>query len=316
MPEILTAGEILVEIMRTEYDVPLDVQGTFYGPFPSGAPAIFIDQVACLGHSAGIIGAVGKDAFGEKTLLRLDLDGVDVSFISIHEEYATAVAFVSYRKDGSRKFLYHIPYAAAGHIQPPGTHRLKEVKLFHVMGCSLMISRDVRDIINSTARTVKAHGGLVSFDPNLRIELLKDEKLDDVIGGILDLTDILLPGEKELLQITGNESVDQAASSLLSKKISTIVIKRGRQGALLIDEKREVHADPISIQEVDPTGAGDAFDAGFVCGYMEGESPELCLALANGCGALNASYFGPMEGVFHRDYVENFMNKHGKDVRS
>jgi sugar/nucleoside kinase (ribokinase family) len=179
-----------------------------------------------------------------------------------------------------------------------------------------MISRDVRDIINSAARTVKAHGGLVSFDPNLRIELLKDEKLDDVIGGILELTDILLPGEKELLQITGNESVDRAASSLLSKNISTIVIKRGRQGALLIDEKREVQADPISIQEVDPTGAGDAFDAGFVCGYMEGESPELCLALANGCGALNASYFGPMEGVFHRDYVENFMNKHGKDVQS
>jgi sugar/nucleoside kinase (ribokinase family) len=65
----------------------------------------------------------------------------------------------------------------------------------------------------------------------------------------------------------------------------------------------------LSIDEVDPTGAGDAFDAGFLCGYLENLSPERCLRLGNGCGALNASYFGPMEGAFHRRYVEYFLSK-------
>jgi sugar/nucleoside kinase (ribokinase family) len=295
--------------MRKEFDVPLDVQGDFYGPFPSGAPAIFIDQVACLGHSAGIIGAVGRDEFGERTLRRLDLDGVDISFISVHEEYATAVAFVSYRKDGSRKFLYHIPHAAAGHLRMPSQKRLSDVELFHVMGCSLMVSPEVRELILNTARRVKKKGGLVSFDPNIRVELLKSEDLEKVITGILELADILLPGEKEFLQITGEGTVESAAECLFQKGLSTIVIKRGREGAILIDRERQIHAEPIRINEVDPTGAGDAFDAGFLCGYLEGLRPDRCLALANGCGALNTSYFGPMEGVFRRDYVEYFLQK-------
>lgn len=309
MPEILTAGEILVEIMRKEDDVPLDVQGDFYGPFPSGAPAIFIDQVALLGHSAGIVGAVGNDEFGKKTVKRLDIDNVDVTYILIHDEHATAVAFVSYKKDGSRKFLYHIPYAAAGHIDRPSDERLKGVKLFHVMGCSLMISREVREIINAIAKTVKGGGGLISFDPNIRIELLKDESLEAVIGTVLGLTDILMPGETELLQMTKTKSVDDAVKMLLEKNVSTVVLKKGKEGARLIDNVHDLTIESFKINEVDPTGAGDAFDAGFVCGYLEGLSPEKCLVLANGCGALNASYFGPMEGVFHRNYVDYYIKR-------
>ena len=307
MVEVLTAGEILVEIMRKDLDVPLDIQGLFYGPFASGAPAIFIDQVACLGHSAGIIGSVGKDEFGEKIIKRLDIDGVDTSFIQSHVEYPTAVAFVSYRKEGSRKFLYHIPYAAAGHVELPDTERLKDVRLLHVMGCSLMVNREVRETINRAARHVKEKGGLISFDPNIRIELLKGERLEDVIGTVLELTDILLPGEKELLEITGASSVEEAVKKLQPRNISTIVIKKGGEGARLIDKNSDITVRPFSINEVDPTGAGDAFDAGFVCGYLEGLNPEKCLSLANACGALNASYFGPMEGVFHRNYVDYFI---------
>lgn len=311
MPEVLTAGEILVEIMRKELDVPLSVQGIFFGPLPSGAPAIFIDQVASLGHSAGIIGSVGEDEFGYKTLVRLDMDGVDTSFISSLKGYSTAVAFVSYRTDGERKFLYHIPYAAAGHIRMPERNRLKGVKLFHVMGCSLMISRAVRGIINGIAGIVKENGGLVSFDPNIRLELLKDEKLLDIVGTVFKLTDILLPGEKELYVLTGKDNFDESIKYLFDRNISTVVIKKGKEGARLIDQNHDITIEPFAVREVDPTGAGDAFDAGFVCGFLEGLDPESCLKLAGACGALNASYFGPMEGVFHRNYVEYFIKRLG-----
>jgi len=59
MAEVWTMGELLCEVMRPEADMPLDETGIFHGPFPSGAPAIFIDTVARLEHSAGIIGGVG-----------------------------------------------------------------------------------------------------------------------------------------------------------------------------------------------------------------------------------------------------------------
>ena len=307
MPDILTAGEILVEIMRKERDVSLWVQGDFSGPYPSGAVAIFIDQAALLGHSAGIVGAVGDDAFGHRTRLRLHADGVDVSFIQVLKESTTAVAFVSYNSHGDRTFIYHIANAAAGLFTNPPERELKGVKLFHVMGCSLMAGKRMREQINIIAEQVKAGGGLVSFDPNIRVELLKEEKLEDVIGTVMGLTDILLPGEKELLSITGKGTAQEAAEYLLSKNTKALVIKKGKEGALYMDGREQIEVKSFAINEVDPTGAGDAFDAGFLCGYLEGLSPEESLRLGSACGALNASYFGPMEGVFHRSYVERFL---------
>ena len=311
MPDILTAGEILVEIMRKERDIPLWVQGDFSGPYPSGAGAIFIDQVALLGHSAGIVGAVGNDGFGHRTVRRLHADGVDVSFIQVLDDATTAVAFVSYASTGERTFIYHIPNAAAGLFENPPEQRLKGVRLFHVMGCSLMASRRMRERINRIAEQVKADGGLVSLDPNIRVGLLKDESLDDVIGTVLGLSDILLPGERELLSITGKGSVEEAADFLLSEKVKALVVKKGKNGALYMDGGQCFEVKPFVIDEVDPTGAGDAFDAGFLCGYLEGLDPVKCLGLGSACGALNASHFGPMEGVFHRSYVEYFLTRHG-----
>lgn len=309
MPEILTAGEILVEIMRKQRDVPLWVQGDFSGPYPSGAPAIFIDQVACLGHSAGIVGAVGNDEFGYKILRRLSLDGVDISLVRRVDEAVTAVAFVSYAKSGVRKFLYHIARAAAGHITKPPSGALDGVKVFHVMGCSLMVSEEMRGVIVDIASSVKGNGGLISFDPNIRVELLGGGKLDEVIRPVLKLTDVLIPGERELLSITGKSTQDEACRWLFSKGIEMVVIKRGRDGARFVKPGGVIDVASFPVDEVDPTGAGDAFDAGFMCGLIEKLPPDECLRLASACGALNASYFGPMEGVFNRDYVEYFIKK-------
>jgi sugar/nucleoside kinase (ribokinase family) len=77
MTGIWTMGEILVEIMRPRPEMALDQPGEFLGPFPSGAPAIFIDTVARLGHPAGMIGGAGADDFGACVLGRLERDGVD-----------------------------------------------------------------------------------------------------------------------------------------------------------------------------------------------------------------------------------------------
>lgn len=93
MPSVWTMGEMLVEIMRPQPGIELDKPATFLGPFPSGAPAIFIDTVAQLGHPAGIIGGVGKDDFGRCLLTRLRRDGVNCDLVETFAHGSTAVAF-------------------------------------------------------------------------------------------------------------------------------------------------------------------------------------------------------------------------------
>ena len=101
-PRVITLGEILVEVMRPRAGMPLSETGSFAGPFPSGAPAIFIDAVARLGHGAAIVGAVGRDGFGENVLQRLEANGVCTALIDEVADLPTATAHVSYDHDGSR----------------------------------------------------------------------------------------------------------------------------------------------------------------------------------------------------------------------
>ena len=113
---ILTIGEILVEIMATTPGVGFREPIQLLGPFPSGAPAIFIDQVAHLGHPAAMVGTVGDDDFGRVNLDRLRRDGVDVSAIRIDPDAVTGSAFVRYRPDGQRDFVFNIRQSAAAKV--------------------------------------------------------------------------------------------------------------------------------------------------------------------------------------------------------
>ena len=109
MAEIVIMGELLVEIMRAEEDVQLYETGKYFrGPFPSGAPGIFISTAARLGHSAAIISGVGNDDFGKNILDRLKEVGVDCSRVLVSDEASTGAAFVTYFKNGDRKFIFHI----------------------------------------------------------------------------------------------------------------------------------------------------------------------------------------------------------------
>jgi tagatose kinase len=310
--EILTAGEILVEIMRPESGIPLYVTGPFTGPFVSGAPAIFIDTVSRLGHRGAIIGGVGNDDFGKICMDRLKADGVYISAIKINDT-PTGVAFVTYFKDGSRKFIYHIRDSAATSPGKFESDKLSNVKIFHIMGCSLMMREDLTDAIIEYANKIKDYGGKISFDPNMRPELMGEDYIKKSLKIVTELSDIILPGVKELYLIADSKEKDEAIGNLTGDS-KLIVLKNGSKGCEIYTRslKKPIKVPSFKIKEVDPTGAGDSFDAGFLCGYLEDKSLEECGILANACGALNTTKLGPMEGVFERNKVNKFIEKYKK----
>ena len=173
MKKVITIGEILVEIMATEIGDGFLEAISLVGPFPSGAPAIFIDQVAKLGQPCGMIGCVGEDDFGRVNIERLRRDGVDVSAIAIDPDRPTGSAFVRYRADGSRDFVYNIRHSASGAIAPTAaaTALIDSADHLHVMGSALS-SPALVEMVRTALQRVRSRGGTVSFDPNLRKEML------------------------------------------------------------------------------------------------------------------------------------------------
>jgi sugar/nucleoside kinase (ribokinase family) len=305
MAEIWTMGEILVEIMRPKADIPLSKPDTFFGPYPSGAPAIFINTAAKLGHSAAIIGGVGKDDFGTCVLERLQQSGVTTDYVLESNTGSTAVAFVTYFSDGSRRFIYHIDGTPAVEASSPDSIEEKELgRYFHLMGCSLMANPGFREEIIKTVTQMADRGTKISLDPNVRPELLKDESIHDVLGPILERTSVLLPGVSELQLISEEDSIDRGVQKLFKNPVlELVVVKQGKEGAILYSREQKVETPAFSVEEVDPTGAGDCFDAGFLCGLLEGKTLYECGELAAAVGALNATAFGPMEGEINPESI-------------
>jgi sugar/nucleoside kinase (ribokinase family) len=302
MAGIWTMGELLVEIMRPKAGMQLDEPGEFLGPFPSGAPAIFIDTVARLGHPSGIIGGVGDDDFGRCVVDRLKSDGVNCEQVQFFPNGATAVAFVTYFEDGSRKFIFHFGNTPAVWAKFTGTENVGQPTFFHVMGCSLMANDEFRLQIFKAVEFFFQHGAKISFDPNIRVELLGGKDLNEVVGPILEKCSILMPGVQELRLVSGETEIADGVKKLFGKPtLEMIVLKRGKEGCTIFTRETTVDVSAFKVDEVDPTGAGDCFDAGFLCGLLEQKPIAECGKMAAAAGALNAQAFGPMEGKINPD---------------
>lgn len=298
--DILTIGEILVEIMAKNIDQDFLHPGEFLGPYPSGAPAIFIDQIAKLGLKGGILGCIGEDDFGKNVFERLKKDGVETKLIKKTHEYLTGIAFITYFSNGERKFIFHLPHSAASHIYPEDITEdlIKNTKALHVMGCSLAIKDNVKEAIEKAVNLAYEYGKLISFDPNIRVELGLSKEYLKTIKNIASKSQIILSGEKEL-SIIGEG---------INKEEKIIVIKKGKHGAEAYYRDKVYKVDPIKVEEVDPTGAGDCFDAGFVASILQGYTIEDALKRANLIGALSVTKRGPMEGVVDKNVLEEWEN--------
>ena len=303
---IWTMGEMIVEIMRDRVDSPLDKAGVFLGPYPSGAPAIFIDTAARLGHKAGIISGVGRDDFGKCVLDRLAGDGVDTSLVLEDPAVSTGCAFVMYFSDGERKFIFHIGNTPAAAAKSP--EKLPAADCFHVMGCSLMASDVFGAEIVKTAKKFAAAGTKISFDPNIRPEMLGGQ---DTTKEILAITNIFMPGVTELKLMAGCDTVDGSVKKLFENPaLEIIALKRGSDGCTIYTRDGSFDLGVYPIVPVDATGAGDSFDAAFLVSVLEGLPLRDAARRASAAAALNTAAFGPMEGKISPETVAKLIADH------
>jgi len=296
--KVATIGEILVEIVAQERGTGFREPLKLTGPFPSGAPAIFIDQVARLGQACGIISCVGEDDFGRVNLERLTRDGVDVGAVAVLAGQTTGSAFVRYRESGERDFVFNIKNSACGQISltEAGRTLLGECGHLHISGASLFSDR-VIDAASEAVQLVKRNGGSVSFDPNVRKEVTGDRKVLAALRMILSSCDTFLPSGDELTVLTDAETPDDAVTEILALGVSEIVVKQGTAGSTYYSHKGRVESPAYLVEEVDPTGAGDCFGATFITCRLQGRSVKESLDYANAAGARIVTVRGPMEGT-------------------
>jgi sugar/nucleoside kinase (ribokinase family) len=141
----------------------------------------------------------------------------------------------------------------------------------------------------------------------LRPELLPVDRALTLFSRFLDAADLLLPTASEAHALAGIAEDDQAAQVLLRGRDRILVYKRGAGGCTVYAAGERWDVPGFTVLEVDPTGAGDCFNAAFLVGLVENWNLEQTGRFACAAGALAVTRQGPMEGAPSRKEVEDFL---------
>jgi len=307
-------GDLLVEFVATTKNGRHRRPGAYVGPYPSGAAGIFIDQAAQVGGKCIFVGAVGDDAFGEVELQRLVDHGVEPKLIRVVRGVPTGTAFVSYNDDGSRDFVYNIILSAAAQFDADeetiaALHDFRPDAM-HVSGSALGDAGMAEKVLR-VCRALHGKGVAITFDPNVRKELVGNPAYFGAVKEMAGMASIFLPSEEDVLTLFPGRSLDAIAAELFAKGARAVVLKKGDKGSEGLTREGERAGFPAHTVEVlDPTGAGDCFCATFVTLWSKGAFGfRDALERANAAGALAVTKVGPMEGNSNLAAIEALMKR-------
>jgi len=262
-------------------------------------------DLAKVGHRVGVSGCVGEDAFGQFIIDSLAGGGVDVSAIHKVGGAGTASTMVVNVKGQDRRFI-STP-GASNHFQVEHipAEWVRQAKVFYVGGY-LMMPRLETDAMVDLFRTARAAGAKTVLD----VVLFGGDHYWNSLKKILPETDVFLPNDDEAAVITGLRDPVEQAERFRGVGARTVVITQGEQGTVLISDDLRLRAGVYPTEYVGGTGAGDAFDAGYIAGLLRGEDPAGCLRWGSALGASCVRGVGATEAVFNGEEAEDFMQKH------
>jgi sugar/nucleoside kinase (ribokinase family) len=289
LPEVLPPER---ELLATEMMLTL-----------GSSSAIVAHNLASLGCKVGFSSCVGADNFGEIALERLRAAGVEVSTVrQLGGEAKTGLSVILPRAKWRNILTYSGTISAlkAEHLD---MEYLTSSKHFHLS--SYYLQSGLQAQIPELLTKLKRAGLTISLDTN-------DDPEDQWGAGlekVLPLVDVLLPNEREAMKMAGCDDLESALARL-TEVVPLVVVKLGPQGAMACRGKERLRCPALRLNAVDPVGAGDSFDAGFLSEFVRGSDLEACLRKGNLAGALSVTRPGGTEAFRDSAYRESFLREH------
>jgi len=260
-----------------------------------GSGAIVACGAARLGLRVGFCGVVGNDLFGRFLRDELDRSGVDLGWLVVDPDRPTGVTVVLARPN-DRAILTHPGTIGSLRVELVDPALLDNARHVHVS--SYFLQHRLAPDLPAMFGRVHARGATTSVDPNWD----PSERWDGGLRDVLAHTDVFLPNATEATRIADVAELDDAVVAL-ARLAGLVVAKAGAEGAVAAQGDRLVRASAPSIDPLDTTGAGDAFDAGFLASRLAGDPLERSLAIANACGALSTRAVGGVDAQPTMDEV-------------
>jgi ribokinase len=281
-PSLVVVGEFFLDLIFYALpDLPRlgeEVKTRHLAQLPGGGLATTSLVASRLGTPTAAIARVGEDARSSPAWRTLEDNKVSVSACEFSASLPTART-VCAAFNGDRMMITHdvINQHLEKLLSRPAAQRaLRNAQHVH-LACALWpISTWLGWI-----KRLRARGLGVSADTGWNPEMFKSPSLPRLLREL----DFLFPNEIEARAITREKSAEKALKKL-AQWMPVPLIKLGRSGSIAIQNGEVVRVEPLAVRSIDATGAGDAFNGGFLHGHLAGWNLEDCLRAGNVCGAL------------------------------
>lgn len=268
--DVICIGAALVDIVAKIERHPIEDDEVFVPNLQilsGGAAANTAFACALLGLKVAFIGKLGyDDEFGNKIINDFKDTSLDTTLIKYSKKYGTGLAYVAIDKNGERRIY---AYSGAANTLSPNEIASKEI-----VQTKLIFLSNLKNLepLKKAAKIAKDNKIPVILNPGMLIIEQGFENIKELLGN----TDILIISRREFLYLFQlddhkliNYVIKEKAKKLFKIGIKVIIITMGKEGAIVINSEKSESIKPIKVAKViDTTGAGDAFSAGFIYGFI------------------------------------------------
>ena len=274
-----------------------------------GAESNVAIGLARLGIAASWISVLGDDELGELVLHRLRAEGVDTSGVRRIADRATGL-YLREEVAGRLRVYYYRSGSAAATLSPNAfdPSMLQGAAFLHLTGITGALSQECAEFLPWAATTARDAGVRVSYDVNYRSRLWEPSAAQAATEALLPLIDVLFVGHDEANALWGWET-DTALEQLSKIGPSEVILKLGADGCAAMINGEQLTSPGFPARQLDPIGAGDAFDAGYLAATLWGWPPEKRLRAANAMGAFCVQNLGDYEGLPNRRELDAFLEQ-------
>ncbi len=289
-PKITIIGSINMDLVIETERMPKQgetITGRQFSMIPGGKGANQAVAAARLGAEVTMIGAVGKDAFGDELLKQLEKENINIANVKPVTDLATGVASITLAEQDNSIIV--VP--GANHSLTPEDLQSYETVIKNSDVVLLQLEIPIETVQKAAELAHKHHVKVV----------LNPAPIQELPETLLEVVDVITPNEHEYEALTLSQP--NYYTSLEEK----LIITQGGNGTVYFDQGEKRHIPSHKVDVVDTTGAGDAFNGGLAVKLAEGASRSEAVAFANAVGALSVTKFGAQAGMPTLEEVTQFI---------
>lgn len=308
MPDIITFGETMA-VFAPQEKLPLRYCSDFKLRI-AGAESNTAIGLSKLGHSSGFVTAIGDDELGLYIINSVRAEGVDVSAIKTDINHRTGL-MIKQLSAGETSVFYYRENSAASYFSADDIDfdYLKSAKIIHLSGITPVLSGSCLNACEKMADFAVKNNITLSFDPNIRLRLWGSNDYTHIIKKLMYMSKIVMLGKDEAKRLLGTDNPEEIILELRKNGVEYIAVKDGSNGAWCADKEKSAFVPAQNCNCVDPVGAGDGFNAGFLSGILNGKDLETCAKMGAIAGAMATETNGDTEGYPTKKQMEAKLGK-------